>query len=239
VSKLPDDPEALKAIIMRLQGERDDLHTTNLRLQVELDRLKKRYYGPRADRLETMTDLAQMLLSFAEELDNKPVHPEDASGSPPEQSQQPQQPQQPTQQPQRHLQKSKGRRNLAKFENLPATTFVHELSAEQRACPCCGEQRKEIGAEQSWQIEYHPGHFERLEHIRKKYACVGCETEGDGPQMETAAKPEAPVEKGLAGPGLLAFIVTSKFADYVGFPVMLWSFGVDAWILGLANPKTT
>jgi hypothetical protein len=38
-------------------------------LQVELDRLKKRYYGPRAHRLETMTDLAQMLLSFAEELD--------------------------------------------------------------------------------------------------------------------------------------------------------------------------
>lgn len=211
MSKLPDDPEALKAIIMRLQGERDDLHTTNLRLQVELDRLKKRYYGPRADRLETMTDLAQMLLSFAEALDNKPVRPEDAAGSPPEQSHQPQQPAQQ----QRHLEKSKGRRNLAKFENLPTTTFVHELSAGQRACPCCGEQRKEIGSEQSWQIEYHPGHFERLEHIRKKYACVACETEGDGPQIETAAKPEAAIEKGLAGPGLLAFIVTSKFADYL------------------------
>ncbi len=64
MSKLPDDPKVLKAIIMRLEGERDDLHTTNLRLQVELDRLKKRYYGPRADRLETMTDLAQMLLSW-------------------------------------------------------------------------------------------------------------------------------------------------------------------------------
>jgi hypothetical protein len=121
LSKLPDDPEALKAIIMRLEGERDELHTTNLRLQVELDRLKKRYYGPRADRLETMTDLAQMLLSFAEELDKKPVHPEDAvAGSPLEQ------PQQPAQQQQRHLEKSKGRRNLAKFENLPTTTFVQE-----------------------------------------------------------------------------------------------------------------
>ena len=211
VSKLPDDPEALKAIIMRLQGERDDLHTANLRLQVELDRLKKRYYGPRADRLEAMTDLAQMLLGFAEELDKKPVRPGDAAGSPPEQSQQPQQPAQQ----QRRLEKSKGRRNLAKFENLPTTTFVHELSAEQRACPCCGEQRKEIGSEQSWQIEYHPGRFERLEHIRKKYACAACETEGDGPQIETAAKPEAAIEKGLAGPGLLAFIVTSKFADYL------------------------
>src|ERR1700744_2788658 len=48
-----------------------------------------------------------------------------------------------------------------------------------------------------------------------KYACAACETEGDGPQIKTAAKPETAVEKGLAGPGLLAFIVTSKFADYL------------------------
>ena len=31
----------------------------------------------------------------------------------------------------------------------------------------------------------------------------------------TAAKPEAAIDKGMAGPGLLAFIVTSKFADYL------------------------
>ena len=113
---------------MRLQGERDDLHTTNLRLQIELDRLKKRYYGPRADRLETMTDLAQMLLSFAEELDKKPVHPEDAAGSPPEQSQQPQQPAQQ----QRHLEKSKGRRNLAKFED----DKEYRTNRARQSCSC-------------------------------------------------------------------------------------------------------
>lgn len=33
--------------------------------------------------------------------------------------------------------------------------------------------------------------------------------------MQVAAKPEAAIEKGLAGPGLLAFIVTSKFAGYL------------------------
>jgi len=36
-----------------------------------------------------------------------------------------------------------------------------------------------------------------------------------GPSIETAAKPEAAIDKGLAGPGLLAYIVTSKFADYL------------------------
>ena len=33
--------------------------------------------------------------------------------------------------------------------------------------------------------------------------------------METAAKPETAIDKGMAGPGLLAYIVTSKFADYL------------------------
>jgi transposase len=56
--------------------------------------------------------------------------------------------------------------------------------------------------------------------VRKKYACPSCEISGDSPQMETAARPGTAIEKGMAGPGLLAFIVTSKFSDYVGFAVM-------------------
>jgi transposase len=108
-----------------------------------------------------------------------------------------------------------GRRNLANFENLPTATQVYELSAEQRACPCCGEERKEIGVEKSWQIEYIPGHFERLEHVRRKYACAKCEAHAANPQIAVAAKPETAIERGLAGPGLLAFIVTSKFAEYL------------------------
>jgi transposase len=33
--------------------------------------------------------------------------------------------------------------------------------------------------------------------------------------MEVAAEPEVAIDKGMAGPGLLAYIVTSKFADYL------------------------
>jgi transposase len=56
---------------------------------------------------------------------------------------------------------------------------------------------------------------ERIHHVRKKYACPGCESSGECPQMKTAAKPESAIDKGLAGPGLLAYIVTSKFSDYL------------------------
>jgi transposase len=221
---LPDDSEALKAMLRTLMRERDEekqradqheqrakqearrsdeLRVEMLRLQLELERYKKWYYGPRADRLQSPAELAQLLLNFAEEMDRKPVNPDDL----PSRSE--------AQEELRRVKRRKGRRNLANFENLPVTTEVHELNAAERACPCCGIERKEIGTDESWQVEYLPGHFERIHHVRKKYACAGCEGNGNNPQMETAAKPEMAINKGMAGPGLLAYIATSKFSDYV------------------------
>jgi len=221
---LPDDSQALKAMLRTLMRERDDekrradeherraeqearrgdeLRVEMLRLQLELERYKKWYYGPRADRLQSSAELAQMLLNFAEEMDRKPVNPDDLPSR--------------TEAPEelRRVKRRKGRRNLANFENLPVTTQVHELNAAERACPCCGIERKQIGTDESWQVEYLPGHFERIHHLRKKYACTSCESNGNNPQMETAAKPEMAIDKGMAGPGLLAYIVTSKFSDYL------------------------
>jgi len=214
---LPEDSASLKAMLRSLLAERDrekqraeeqrkradDLHIQNLRLQLELARYKKWYYGPRADRLNSTSELAQVLLDFGQELEQRPIHPEDVP---------------PASEPEyelRRVKRRKGRRSLADFENLPVTTQVYELSAEERTCPGCGVQRQESGAEESWQIEYIPGHFERIHHVRKKYACVKCERSGEAPQMAVAARAESPIDKGMAGPGLLAYIVTSKFAEYL------------------------
>jgi len=219
LQNLPSDSETLQVMVRALLLERDrekqraeehklrneQLQVELLRTQLELERFKKWYYGPRADRLQSDNDLAQMLLNFAEEMDNKPVQAGDlpAASEPAEEL--------------RRVKRRKGRRNLANFDNLPVTTHVYELNAEERLCPCCGVERKEIGADESWQVEYLPGHFERLHHVRKKYACASCETNGENPRMEAAAKPETAIDKGMAGPGLLAYIVTSKFADYLPY----------------------
>ncbi len=86
---LPEDKKTLQAMVHALLLERDqqkqriaeqqrrgdDLYVENLRLQVELGRLKKWYYGPRADQLQSEGDLAQLLLSFSEAIDRKPVNP--------------------------------------------------------------------------------------------------------------------------------------------------------------------
>ena len=171
LTDLPEDKEALKAILRSLLQQRDEqrqraeaqakradeLYLENLQLQKELLRYKKATYGPRADRL-TENELAQALLEFAEELEQKPLPAESI-------------PQREAEPEVRRVQRRKGRRALANFENLPVSTHVYELTEEQRRCSCCGEQRQEIGSEESWQIEYLPGHFERLRHVRKKYAC--------------------------------------------------------------------
>ena len=135
---LPDDSQALNAMLRTLMRERDDekrradeherraeqearrgdeLRVEMLRLQLELERYKKWYYGPRADRLQSPGDLAQMLLNFAEQMDRKPINPDDVpSRSEPAEEL-------------RRVKRRKGRRNLANFENLPVTTQVHELNA--------------------------------------------------------------------------------------------------------------
>jgi len=169
--ELPEDSASLRALVLELQSKSDEqnhridaqrkqtesLQVELVRVNLELERYKKWYYGPRADRLQSDQDVAQMLLNFAEAADHKPINTDDLPH-----------PTEPSEEL-RRVKRRKGRRNLANFENLPVTTHVYELSEAERACPCCGLTRKEIGSDESWQVEYLPGHFERLHHV----GCLG------------------------------------------------------------------
>ena len=160
LSNLPEDKQALQAILRALWQEReqqkqhieelqkraeaqaqraDELYLEKLQLQKELLRYKKSTYGPRTDRLSE-NELAQALLEFAEELEQKSLPAENI-------------PQREATPEVRRVRRGKGRRALANFENLPVSTHLYELSPEQRRCSCCGEERQEIGSEESWQIE--------------------------------------------------------------------------------------
>jgi len=231
LAELPDDPAILKQMIARrdeviatrrrqieestrqrdelrqrtesLKQRIDELEVAKLRIEVELLWYKKRYYGPRADDLKHHTEANQLLLEFAGGLEARPVNPGDL----------------PTDIPAEEIKTvrrvRRGRRNLAAFDQLPVTRKQYDLPEDQKPCPCCGKMREKIGSESSWQIEFIPARFERIEHVQIKYACKHCEQNAQNPNIELADKPIQPIDKGMAGPGLLAYVVTSKYADYL------------------------
>jgi transposase len=68
-------------------------------------------------------------------------------------------------------------------------------------------------------LEYVPASLKVLRHVRNKYACnvcnAGCAKCDSKPHIELATKTPQPIEKGLPGPGLLAYVITSKMCDHL------------------------
>jgi transposase len=104
--------------------------------------------------------------------------------------------------------KGHGRRRLP--AHLPRQVHLHDLKAEEKLCPGCGHEMLCIGVDESHQVDYVPAIWLVLEHRRPKYACPHCQ---DG--IVVAAKLPAPIEKGLAGPNLLAHVIVSKYGDHL------------------------
>ena len=192
-----------QSAIATLTQQRDEYQLEKLRLEMRLARLLKQVYGPRADRI---SDPAQLLLDFARRLERLPTP---ADVAPPEDSAA------AGRRISRRLQ-TRGRRDIGLLDHLPMIEKTYELTGEACLCPTCQAQREKIGEEISYTIEYFPAHFVRIRHIQYKYACRTCEQEGYNPRIERADKISAsPIDKGMVGPGLLAYIATAKFADYL------------------------
>jgi transposase len=208
--ELPDDPILLKRLIVERDqaiaqrdtviGQRDEsiqlLSQDNQLLRHRLAALLRSSYGPRAERF----DPRQLLLFglLVPRIEFSAIAPSPRTKSP---------------------NRSKhGRQKLP--DHLPRLPIEHDLDESEKACPCCGEQRQRIGQEKNEQLEHLPSNLVVLEHIRHKYACKHCNSghcqKCDGQaHIDLAEKPKQPIEKGMAGPGLLAYVVTSKLADHL------------------------
>ena len=92
-------------------------------------------------------------------------------------------------------------------EHLPREVFTHLLHRD--CCPDCGGQLRQFGEDVAEQLEYVPDSFKVIRHVRPKFACNGCD------RVVEAPAPSRPIERGLAGPGLLAHVLVSKFADHL------------------------
>ena len=207
---LPDDPAALKRLLLQSRAQVEQIkheaaeriEAMELRHKAEMDAVLRRFYGPRSEKFDP-TELLLFGVNVADQVpvDEKVVEAESGQKL-------------ATRRINHH---KHGRRKLP--EHLPRIEIVHNLTDAQKKCPCCGEMRVCIGSEVSEQLEYVPASLKVLKHVRHKYACNAC---GNGcvkcdcnPHIETATKTAQPIEKGLPGPGLLAYVIVSKLGDHL------------------------
>jgi transposase len=104
--------------------------------------------------------------------------------------------------------------------HLPRRTVVH---APLGACGCtaCGGGLREIGQDVSEVLDYEPGTFHVVRHVRPKLVCAGCHT------ITQALAPTRPMDRCMAGVGLLTHIAVSKFADHVPLYRLCQIYGRD------------
>ena len=193
-NQLPNDPAALRQMVMSLLEEVETKDRRLRQLQHWVEQQLRARYGPRRERVNEnqLFLFAVALVSAGREAPREP-----AGSAGPEQEV-------PSGASKR---KGHGRQRLPK--SFERQRVVHDLAEGQRRCPQCQGDLKHIGEEVSERLEYVPASLVVIEEACQKYACPkGC-------TVVTAGKPSAPIEKGLPGPGLLAHVAVSKYGDHL------------------------
>lgn len=107
-------------------------------------------------------------------------------------------------------------------EHLPREEVRHPVAC---ACPHCGGALRRIGEEVTETLDYVPGRFKVIRHLRQKLSCRACDT------VVGAPAPDHAIARGRAGAGLLAHIVVSKFDDHLPLYRQAEIFARDGVIL--------
>jgi len=214
--QLPDDIDALKALVAeqavrntQLDQENARLGAKVLSLQEQLNLALARRYAASSEKLSP----DQIRLFDEAEVEAREEPAEDETTTIPERSR-----------------RKRGRKKLP--DSLPRVDVIHELAADERLCPHDGNVLAEIGEVTCEQLDIVPAKIQVIRHIRKQYAC-DC-----GQCIKTAALPPQPIPKSLASPGLLAHITVSKYQDALPLyrqETILRRTGVDLPRATLAN----
>lgn len=193
-TSLPNDVESLKKLLHaahdKVQSLSAQLRSREVlieQLKLQLARLRRMKFGRSSEQLDAQ--IAQLELSL-EELEANAAQVPVAEDSPASA---------PTLKPARQ----------ALPAHLPRELHVHEPSTGACNCPKCGGALRAMGEDASEVLEYVPEHWKVHRHVRPKYACAGCQN------IVQATAPSRPIERGYAGPGLLAHMIVSKYCDHL------------------------
>jgi transposase len=92
-------------------------------------------------------------------------------------------------------------------DHLPREIRRHE--PQETVCPQCQGKLRKLGEDVAEVLEYVPASFRVIRHVRSKLSCTKCDC------IVQAEAPSRPIERGLAGAGLLAHVLVSKYADHL------------------------
>jgi transposase len=188
--QLPDEPEALKRIITAMAQDAVNAQAEIAKLRFQLARYRRAEFGRSSEKLEREAEQLELAIEAletdqAERLAiTSPVVAaivESAVEA-----------------------KKPARRPLP--EHLPREDMIH---AAPCACPSCGGALRRIGEEITETLDYVPGRFKVVRHVREKLSCRACDT------VVAAPAPDHAIARGRAGAGLLAHIVVSKYDDHL------------------------
>lgn len=92
-------------------------------------------------------------------------------------------------------------------EHLPRDIQTH--TPQVQACPQCQGKLSYLGEDVSETLDYVPGHFKVIRHVRPKYSCARCS------HIVQASAPSRPIERGILAPGMLAQLAVAKYAYHL------------------------
>jgi transposase len=97
--------------------------------------------------------------------------------------------------------------------DLPRIEIIEDIDESQKIC-ACGAELSRIGEDVCEKLDIIPAKIQVVRIIRPKYACKRCEgVESEGPSILIAPPPPQIIPKGIASPGLLAYVAVSKYSD--------------------------
>jgi transposase len=187
-------PTAVIAELCKLNAA---LAQENARLKHHLELLRRRVFGRRSEQ-GTAVVTEQGLLPF-EPTAAGPVAPTASDEAP-----------DPTVAPAPAAARRRHRGRRALEQALPRRRIEVLPPESAQTCAGCATPKASIGTDVTEELDYEPASFFITEYARPKLACPRCK---DG--VVQALLPARPLEKGRPGPGLLAQVVTSKYADHL------------------------
>jgi len=193
-STLPDldtlDVDTLRAIVLRQHEQLLSRDCELEHLKLLIVKLQRMQFGRKSEKIAQQIEQLELKL---EELQTERA----AEEAP--------QPEEPATIPSETPAATKPRRALP--DHLPRETRTHTPTAP--CCPDCGGTLTKLGEDVSEVLEYIPANFKVIRHVRPKLSCTACDV-----ILQTPA-PSRPIDRGIAGPGLLAHVMTAKFADHL------------------------